>query len=53
MHLCPWLQQDLVLSQKGIVSPWHLAYLAALERSLAHGSSSCLLDPAKILLLFL
>lgn len=53
LDLCPWLQQGLVLSEQEIVCPWHLAYLAPLERSLAHGSSRCLLDPAKILLLFL
>lgn len=53
LHLCPWLQQGHVLSEKGIVCPWHVAYLAPLERSLPHGSSRCLLDPAKTLLLFL
>lgn len=52
-HLCPWLQQGLVLSEKGFVCLWQLFHLTPLEGSLAHGSAGCLLDPAEILLLFL
>lgn len=53
LHFCSWLQQSPVLSEKEVVCLQQLSHLTALEGSLAHGSAGCLLDPVKILLLFL